>query len=171
MNTPQLNPVDKHEGNKPTITTPGSNNQLNNNVSDTPHTGSKNQVNINNTTPVPNNNNDIAHTNPIIKKNEAGINLSKDEDEDATELGSLSTPNGTNNQGNAFGKKQQQNFVAQVVGPNDKPIPFANVNINKSDAQTYTDAKGNIKLVADDPFLSVDVKSAGYLPKTYYLEK
>ena len=70
-------------------------------------------------------------------------------------------------------KEEQQlnrNFIAQVVGPDNTPLPFANVNIKSENFGTYADVKGNFRLVSSDSLLTVEIKSAGYQSKLYTLK-
>ena len=60
-------------------------------------------------------------------------------------------------------------FTAQVVGPDNTPLPFANVNLKNEDFGTYADVKGNFRLVSSDSLINVEVKSVGYLPRVYTL--
>ncbi|MEO6719065.1 MAG: carboxypeptidase-like regulatory domain-containing protein [Ferruginibacter sp.] len=60
-------------------------------------------------------------------------------------------------------------FTAQVVSPENKPIPFANVIVTNKNLSTYADANGTFNLVAPDSLLSIDVKSIGYEPKKLLL--
>ena len=62
-----------------------------------------------------------------------------------------------------------RNFIAQVVGPDNTPLPFANVNIKNENFGTYADVKGNFRLVSTDSLINVEVRSVGYLPRTYTL--
>ncbi len=68
-------------------------------------------------------------------------------------------------------KEQQLNrsFIAQVVGPDNTPLPFANVNIKSESFGTYADVKGNFRLVSSDSVLNVEIKSVGYEPVNYTL--
>ena len=59
------------------------------------------------------------------------------------------------------------NFAAQVVGPDNTPLPFANVTIKNEDFGTYADVRGNFKLVSTDSLINVEVRSVGYLPRVY----
>jgi TonB family protein len=61
-------------------------------------------------------------------------------------------------------------FSAQVVGPDNTPLPFANINIKTENFGTYTDVKGNFRLVSSDSILTVEVKSAGYQTQFYTLK-
>jgi hypothetical protein len=72
----------------------------------------------------------------------------------------------------ALGKEAQlnRNFIAQVVGPDNSPLPFANISIKNENFGTYADAKGNFRLVSSDSILTVEVKAAGYQPKFYTLQ-
>ena len=61
------------------------------------------------------------------------------------------------------------NFTAQVVGPDNTPLPFANVTLKNEDFGTYADVKGNFRLVSTDSLINVEVRSVGYLPRVYTL--
>jgi len=61
------------------------------------------------------------------------------------------------------------NFLAQVVGPDNTPLPFANVTIKNEDFGTYADVRGNFKLLSTDSLINVEVRSVGYLPRVYTL--
>ncbi|MEI7472663.1 MAG: carboxypeptidase-like regulatory domain-containing protein [Chitinophagaceae bacterium] len=68
----------------------------------------------------------------------------------------------------AQAKKEQalnQHFFAQVVGPDNSPLPFANISIKTEDFGTYADVKGNFRLISMDSLLTVEVKSVGYQPQ------
>jgi hypothetical protein len=70
-------------------------------------------------------------------------------------------------------KKETQlsrNFRAQVVGPDNSPLPFANISIKSENFGTYADAKGNFRLISSDSLLTVEVKAAGYQPRFYTLQ-
>ena len=60
-------------------------------------------------------------------------------------------------------------FIAQVVGPDNSPLPYANINIRNENFGTYADVKGNFRLVSTDSLLNIEVKSVGYLTRTYTL--
>ncbi len=68
-------------------------------------------------------------------------------------------------------KEQSLNnyFTAQVVGPDNLPLPFTNISIKKENFGTYADAKGMVRLVSTDSILNIEVKSVGYQPKTFAL--
>jgi CarboxypepD_reg-like domain/Gram-negative bacterial TonB protein C-terminal len=75
----------------------------------------------------------------------------------------------------AFLKKQQtpeltRYFSAQVLAPDNTPLPFANVTIKNENFGTYADVKGNFRLVSADSVLTVEVKAAGYQPQFYTLQ-
>lgn len=61
-------------------------------------------------------------------------------------------------------------FLAQVVGPDNTPLPFANISIKKENFGTYADVNGNFRLVSSDSILIVEVKSVGYQPKIITLQ-
>jgi len=67
------------------------------------------------------------------------------------------------------GQSVNHNFLAQVVGPDNTPLPFANVTIKNEDFGTYADVRGNFKLVSTDSLINVEVRSVGYLPRVYTL--
>ncbi len=73
---------------------------------------------------------------------------------------------------NPSDKNQQlnHNFIAQVVGPDNTPLPFANISIKKENFGTYTDVKGNFILLSTDTLLTVEIKSAGYQSEFYTLQ-
>ena len=158
---PQLKSADIHEGIDPIIT--DANKDKNLPPTDTTQyiAGTKKIIPPINTTK--DKNNDIASTD--IPKSLPKENIYKDLPEEDEELGSLSSPGSKT--GSAFGKKSQNSFLAQVVGPNDNPVPFANIKSAKT--ETYTDAKGNVKLVSDNEVLNVQVNSTGYQQQTYNL--
>lgn len=60
-------------------------------------------------------------------------------------------------------------FTAQVVGPDNTPLPFTNISIKKDNFGTYADAKGMVRLISTDSILNVEVRSVGYQPKLYSL--
>ena len=60
-------------------------------------------------------------------------------------------------------------FTAQVMSSDNTPLPFTNISIKKDNFGTYADAKGIVRLVSTDSILNVEVKSVGYLPKTFIL--
>jgi len=62
-----------------------------------------------------------------------------------------------------------RSFIAQVVGPDNSPLPFANINIKNENFGTYADVRGNFRLVSTDSLVEVEVKSVGYLPRSYTL--
>lgn len=71
------------------------------------------------------------------------------------------------NQANISGN----NFItAQVVTEDNKPVGFANVNIQKTKQTLYTDSKGIFKLPVADSSSNIVVTSAGYIPKKINLK-
>jgi TonB family protein len=60
-------------------------------------------------------------------------------------------------------------FTAQVVAPDNTPLPFTNISIKKDNFGTYADAKGMVRLISTDSVLHVEVKSVGYQPRVYAL--
>jgi hypothetical protein len=70
--------------------------------------------------------------------------------------------------------RQQQNyfnqsFRAQVVGPDNTPLPFSNITVKEENFGTYADIKGNFSLVSTDSLIAVEVKSVGYQPRQFVL--
>jgi CarboxypepD_reg-like domain/Gram-negative bacterial TonB protein C-terminal len=63
-----------------------------------------------------------------------------------------------------------RNFIAQVVGPDNTPLPFANISIKSENFGTYADVQGNFRLVSPDSLLTVEIRSTGYQPKSYTLK-
>jgi hypothetical protein len=61
------------------------------------------------------------------------------------------------------------NFIAQVVTPDNTPLPFANISIKSESFGTYADARGNFRLIGADSVLTVEVKSVGYQTRSYNL--
>ncbi len=74
---------------------------------------------------------------------------------------------------NTISQKQQmqlnRSFLAQVLGPDNTPLPFANINIKNENFGTYADVKGNFRLVSTDSLLNIEVKADGYLTRNYTL--
>ena len=72
---------------------------------------------------------------------------------------------------NGFSKQATLNrsFIAQVVGPDNTPLPFANINIPNANFGTYADVNGNFRLVSTDTTVNVEIRSAGYLTGNYTL--
>ena len=62
------------------------------------------------------------------------------------------------------------NFNAQVVTEDNKPVAFAQVNVSKSKKAVYTDANGKFKVSAPDTTLDVVVTSSGYATKKLKLQ-
>lgn len=60
-------------------------------------------------------------------------------------------------------------FTAQVVSSDNSPLPFTNISVKKDNFGTYADAKGMLRLVSTDSVLNIEVKSVGYMPKTFTL--
>ena len=62
-----------------------------------------------------------------------------------------------------------RSFSAQVVGPDNAPLPFANINISQANFGTYADVKGNFRLVSTDSTINIEVRSVGYQTRNYTL--
>ncbi|MEO6730460.1 MAG: TonB family protein [Ferruginibacter sp.] len=61
-------------------------------------------------------------------------------------------------------------FVAKVLSPDGEPLPFANIRIPDENFGTYSDAKGNFRLVSSDSLLKIEVKSVGYNSRSVVLK-
>lgn len=68
-----------------------------------------------------------------------------------------------------FAQQLNHSFAAQVVSTDNAPLPFANINIKTENFGTYADVKGNFRLVSTDSLVTVEVRSVGYLPRTFTL--
>jgi hypothetical protein len=53
-------------------------------------------------------------------------------------------------------------FKGKVTDEQNKPLPFANLNISNSAVNTYADAHGNFRFMSGDTEALVNVKSIGY---------
>ena len=53
-------------------------------------------------------------------------------------------------------------FKGKVTDEQNKPLPFANLNIGNSSVNTYADAHGNFRFMSGDTEALVNVKSVGY---------
>jgi hypothetical protein len=76
------------------------------------------------------------------------------------------------NQAVATAKKEQDLnnfFTAQVLSKDNSPLPFTNISIKKDNFGTYADIKGMVRLVSSDSLLNIEVRSVGYLPRTFLL--
>jgi TonB family protein len=60
-------------------------------------------------------------------------------------------------------------FTGQVTDNQQNPLPFANISIKNTQRTTYSDAKGNFRVVAGDSTLDVVIKSVGYFTRTINL--
>ena len=63
-----------------------------------------------------------------------------------------------------------RNFIAAVIGADNTPLPFANIFVPNENIGTYADVKGRFRLVAADSVLTIEVRAAGYAPRTYNLK-
>jgi TonB family protein len=61
-------------------------------------------------------------------------------------------------------------FTGQVKDPDGKPLSFVNIRIRNSAASTYSDAKGNYRILSGDSSLVIDLKAVGYQGRTLALE-
>ncbi len=53
-------------------------------------------------------------------------------------------------------------FVGVVVGSDNNPLPFANINVKNQGFGTYADVNGMVRLVSADSTITIEVKSLGY---------
>ena len=56
-----------------------------------------------------------------------------------------------------------------MVGPDNLPLPFSNISVKSENFGTYTDVKGNVRLVAADTTINVEVRSVGYISRIFTL--
>jgi len=56
-------------------------------------------------------------------------------------------------------------IMGKITDELNHPLPFVNIQINGSPYSTYSDARGNFRLVTGDSMLTVNVKSVGYQPR------
>lgn len=61
-------------------------------------------------------------------------------------------------------------FIAQVVGTDNMPLPFANINVISDKFGTYADAKGNFRLISADSLVQVEIRSVGHKTKNILLK-
>ena len=61
------------------------------------------------------------------------------------------------------------NFDAQIKAPDSTPLPFANVTLANKERTTYADVNGNVNIVSTDSLLPVNIRSEGYISKSYTL--
>ncbi len=107
----------------------------------------------------------------------ASVNNSQDKEEVISYKVNESAKQSNNNEGllsrqAVSNRKDQQlvnNFNAQVVGTDNSPLPFTNISIKEENFGTYADVNGNFRLISMDTLLTIEVKSVGYLPKTFPL--
>lgn len=63
-----------------------------------------------------------------------------------------------------------RSFIAEIVGADNTPLPFANIFIPNENIGTYADVKGKFRLAATDTVITIEVRAAGYAPLTYSLK-
>lgn len=61
-------------------------------------------------------------------------------------------------------------FSVTVTGPDNSPLPFANVLVVDENIGTYADAKGKFKLASSDSVLNIRVRAAGFIPQVYTIK-
>ena len=70
----------------------------------------------------------------------------------------------------ASAKRSPTNFFnAQVLGPDNTPLPFSNISVKSGNFETYADVRGNFRLFSTDSLLTVEIKSIGYQPRSFSL--
>lgn len=72
------------------------------------------------------------------------------------------TPEVARKKGNAEAFLSSNIFKGKVTDEQNKPLPFANLNISNSSMNTYTDVHGNFRFMSGDAEALVNVKSVGY---------
>lgn len=58
-------------------------------------------------------------------------------------------------------------FVAEVIGADKMPLPFARINIPAENVGTYTDVNGKFRLVGVDSILNIEVRAAGFASRNF----
>jgi TonB family protein len=58
-------------------------------------------------------------------------------------------------------------FVAEVIGADKAPLPFAKINIPAENIGTYADVNGKFRLVGVDSTLNIEVRAAGFASRTF----
>ena len=62
-------------------------------------------------------------------------------------------------------------FDAQIKAPDSTPLPFANIALGNKEETTYADVNGNVNIVSTDSLLPVNIRSEGYISKSYTLSR
>lgn len=77
-----------------------------------------------------------------------------------------------NNAAKGYAKESllTRKFIAEVLAPDNTPLPYANVQVKQDNFGTYADVKGKFRLVSEDSLLTVEVSAAGYTHKTVTLK-
>lgn len=57
----------------------------------------------------------------------------------------------------------------KITDSNNNPLPFVNIRIDNTTFSTYSDARGNFKLISGDTLLTAHFKSAGFEPRQVVL--
>ncbi len=76
----------------------------------------------------------------------------------ATSIAPQNKVEGYNKEATVLNKK----FYAEVIAPDNTPLPFANVFIKNEGVGTYADVKGKFRLVGADSTIPVEIRAAGY---------
>jgi hypothetical protein len=66
--------------------------------------------------------------------------------------------------------KNNNYLNGQVVGYNNNPLPYAQINTAEGKAPVFADAKGNFKIASADTSMAVVVNAAGYSAKNITLQ-
>ena len=72
-------------------------------------------------------------------------------------------------QNNTSGFFNTNILTGKITDSNNNPLPFVNIRIGNTASHTYSDARGNFKLISGDTLLTVHVKSAGFEPRQVVL--
>ncbi|HTN06874.1 energy transducer TonB [Agriterribacter sp.] len=102
----------------------------------------------------------------------AAILRARKEEEAESEKKILSVPRTTpasTSQNNASGAVYTYIITGKITDNNNKPLPFVNIRISNTLSGTYSDARGNFKLLSGDTSLVADVKSVGFQPQQVVL--
>ena len=81
----------------------------------------------------------------------------------------LEKPVVSTTQNNASGFFNTNILTGKITDSNNNPLPFVNIRIGNTASATYSDARGNFKLMSGDTLLTVHVKSAGFKPRQVVL--
>lgn len=60
-------------------------------------------------------------------------------------------------------------LTGKITDNNNNPLPFVNIRIGNTASGTYSDARGNFKVVSGDTLLTIHLKSTGFEPRQVIL--